>query len=80
MRHDTIDCPDAVRASLRWAVAQLRRQPVLFLPGVLWVGSGIRFSYLIFDVLRLVPNLRDPWTIGVRGVSRTGGVFLPVSR
>ena len=63
MRHDTIDCPDVVRASLRWAVTQLRRQPVLFLPVVLWVGSGIGFSYLIFDVLRLVPNLRDPWTI-----------------
>ena len=57
--------PDSltVRASLRWAVTQLRRQPVLILPGVLWVGSGIGFSYLILDVLHLAPNLSDPWTI-----------------
>ena len=52
-----------VRASLRWAMTQLRRQPVLILPIVLWVGSGIGFSYLILDVLHLAPNLRDPWTI-----------------
>ena len=52
-----------VRASLRWAMTQLRRQPMLILPIVLWVGSGIGFSYLILDVLHLAPNLSDPWTI-----------------
>ena len=43
-------------------------------------AAGLTTLQLNIWALNTTSNVADPWLTGVRGVSRTGGVFLPVSR